>query len=140
MFIDKPLKVAELTALMDEISALRGEEVPTLELRGKDGTVYARDDEIVCVRKKGAALHIYMSDGNVVSVIEDIYNFYEQCIIFPQLCPINDQSIINVNHIKNTSFGRVTMDNGETFGISFSYRNSIKEARNILLRNANSKA
>ena len=140
MFIDKPLKVAELTALMDEISALRGEEAPTLELRGKDGTVYARDDEIVCVRKKGAALHIYMSDGNVVSVIEDIYNFYEQCIIFPQLCPINDQSIINVNHIKNTSFGRVTMDNGETFGISFSYRNSIKEARNILLRNANSKA
>lgn len=139
-FIDKPLKVAELTALMDEISALRGEEEPTLELRGKDGTVYAKKDDIICVRKKGSALNIYMADGNLVTIIEDIYNFYEQCVIFPQLCPVNDLSIINVNHIKNTSFGRVTMDNGETFSISFSYRNSIKEARGILLNNQGPKA
>lgn len=139
-FIDKPLKVAELTALMDEISALRGEEEPTLELRGKDGTVYARKDDIICVRKKGSALNIYLADGNLVTIIEDIYNFYEQCVIFPQLCPVNDLSIINVNHIKNTSFGRVTMDNGETFSISFSYRNSIKEARGILLNNQGPKA
>ena len=125
---------------MDEISSLRGEQEPTLELRGKDGTVYARNNEIVCVRKKGSALNIYMADGNIVTIIEDIYNFYEQCIIFPQLCPVNDLSIINVNHIKNTSFGRVTMDNGETFGISFSYRNSIKEARNIILNNEKGKA
>ncbi|MCR5556040.1 MAG: response regulator [Butyrivibrio sp.] len=140
MFIDKPLKVAELTALMDEISSLRDEKEPTLELRGKDGTVYARKNDIVCIRKKGPALNIYMGDGNVVSIIEDIYNFYEQCAIFPQLCPVNDLSIINVNHIKNTSFGRVTMDNGETFSISFSYRNSIKEARSILLNDQSSKA
>ena len=81
-----------------------------------------------------------MADGNLVTIIEDIYNFYEQCVIFPQLCPVNDLSIINVNHIKNTSFGRVTMDNGETFSISFSYRNSIKEARGILLNNQGPKA
>ena len=135
MFLDKPIKVAELTALMDQIHEIKGVPIPTLELRGKDGTVYAKNDEIVCVRKKGPELRVFMADGNVVSVIEDIYNFYEQCIIFPQLCPVNDLSIINVNHIKNTSLGRGTMDNGETFGISLTYRNSIKEARSILLRN-----
>ena len=137
MFIDKPLKVAELTAMMDKIKLIKGDPIPTLELRGKDGTVYAKNDEIVCIRKKGAELHIYMEDGNIIVLIEDIYNFYDQCAIFPQLCPINENSIINVNHIKKTSFGKVTMDNNEAFGISLTYRNAIKQAREIISNNNN---
>ena len=131
MFIEKPIKVAELTALMDELRQIKGDPVPTLELRGKDGTIYAKNDEIVCIRKKGAELHIFMEDGNTVVLIEDIVNFYDQCTIFPQLCPVNDSSIININHIKKISLAKVIMDNGKSYGISFSYRNAIKQAKEL---------
>ncbi|WP_026651672.1 LytR/AlgR family response regulator transcription factor [Butyrivibrio proteoclasticus] len=131
-FLDKPIKVAELTATMDMIKELKGEETPSLELRNKDKTIYAKDDDIVCVRKKGAELHIYLKDGQVVTLMDEIYNFYDQCRIFPQICPLTDNSLININHIQKRSFGKVQMDNGMIFNIAFSYRNSIKEAQAIL--------
>lgn len=135
MFLDKPIKVAEITAIMDQIKEAKGDPVPTLELRGKDGTVYAKGNDIVCIRKKGPELDVYMEDGSTVALIEDIYNFYDQCVIFPQICPVSEFALINVNHIKSTSFMKVVMDNGESIGISFTYRNAIKQAREIISRN-----
>ena len=136
MFIDKPIRVAELTAMMDKIREIKGDPIPTLELRGKDGTFYAKNDDIVSVKKHGSELIIQIADGQTICLIDEIYNFYDQCAIFPQICPISDNALINVNHIKKTGFCKVTMDSGESFGISFTYRNSIAEARNIIKENS----
>ena len=132
MFIDKPIRVADLTNTMDEIRRIKGDPVPTLELRGKEGAFYAKNDDIVYAKKKGAELIVQIADGRTITLIDDIYNFYDQCVIFPQICPINDNAIININHIKKVSFGKVTMDDDESFRISLSYRNAISEARNIV--------
>jgi DNA-binding LytR/AlgR family response regulator len=132
MFIDKPLRVAELTAMMDKIKEIKGDPIPTLELRGKDGTFYAKNDDIVYVKKHGSELTIHIADGRDITLIDEIYNFYDQCAIFPQICPISDYTLINVNHIKKTGFAKVTMDCGESFSISFAYRNAITEAREII--------
>lgn len=137
LFLDKPIRVAELTQVMDRIKTAKGDPVPTLELRSKAGTYYAKDDDIVCVRKKGSFIEVFIQDGRCFELLEDIYNFYDQCVIFPQLCPLSENAIINVNHIQKKSFGKVTMDNGETFSISFTYRNAIKEAREILANSKN---
>ena len=137
LFLDKPIKVADLTAIMDEIRAVKGDPIPTLELRGKEGTVYAKDDEIVCVKKKGSELQVQMENGDVVRIVDDLYNFYDQCTYFPQICPVSDNALVNANHVKKTSFGRAIMDNGETLNISFAYRNAISEAREII-KNLNS--
>ena len=134
LFLDKPIKVAELTAIMDEIKTRMGDPIPTLELRGQHGTIYAKNDDIVCVIKKGADLEVHLSDGRIQTVMDDIYNFYDQCSIFPQICPVTDNHLININHIKKTSFKKVEMDNGLTFSISFTYINSIKQAKEIVAR------
>lgn len=132
MFIDKPIRVAELTNIMNEIRRIKGDPIPTLELRGKEGTFYAKNDDIVCAKKKGSEVIVYIEDGHIVTLIDDIYNFYDQCVIFPQICPVSDNAIININHIQKKGFGKVTMDNGESFGISFSYRNAISQAEEII--------
>ncbi len=129
-YLDKPLKVAELTEMIDIIKKLTGRATPTLELRGQNETVYAKGDDIIFVqRNKRSELDVHMTGGRIVTVIEDIINFYDQCHIFPELTPVNDNAIINVRHIKGTSFGKVTMDSGDTLKVSFSYRNSIQEGR-----------
>ena len=131
-FMNKPIKVAEITAMVDEIKKAQGDPIKTLELRGKDGTFYAKGDDIVCVKKQGSELIVFLQDGNQVHILSDIYNFYEQCIIFPQICPVSDKGLININHISKKSMFSVTMDNGVTLGISLVYRNSINEAREII--------
>lgn len=131
-FLNKPIKVAELTAIMDKIKEAKGDPVPTLELRGKSGTVYAKDDDIICVKKNGSGLRVYMTEERIVDLVEDIYNFYDQCEVFPQICPISDNALINVNHIKGRSFGKVTLDNDDTLKISFIYRNAINQALSII--------
>ncbi len=128
-FIDKPIKVAEITEMVDIIKEISGHVIPTLELRAKDETVYAKGDDIICVKKVGSELQVYLTDGRTVVVIEDIVNFYDQCVIFPQLCPVNDNGIINIHHIKKTAFRKVIMDNDMTLTVSFSYRDSIEKAK-----------
>ena len=133
MFIDKPIRVAELTAIIDEVRKIKGDPIPTLELRGQDGTFYAKNDDIAyATRKGGSEVEVHIADGKVITLIDDIYNFYDQCIIFPQICPVNDNAIININHIDKVGFGKVTMKDGSSFRISFSYRNSISQAKEIV--------
>ena len=131
-FMNKPIRVAEITAMVDEIKRAQGTPIKALELRGTEGTVYARENDIVCGKKIGPELIIYLQDGNEVHLITDIYNFYEECIIFPQICPVSDKALININHILKKSMFNVTMDNNMTFNISLAYRNAIKQAREII--------
>ncbi len=137
-YLEKPLKVAELTAMVDTISKISGHTIPTLELRGQTETVYAKGDDIICVtRAKGSKseLLVYLTGGRVLSIIEDIVNLYDQCAVFPQICPVNDFGIININHIKKISFGKVTMDNDMAMKVSFTYRNSIEQTRENVKEN-----
>ncbi len=128
-FLDKPIKVAEITEIIDIIKKLSGRETPTIELRGQHETIYAKGDDIICVKRVKSELKIYLTQRREISIIADIVNFYDQCSIFPQLCPVNDNGIVNVNHIKKQSFGKVTMDNDITLPASFCYRHSIEDAR-----------
>ena len=132
LFLDKPIRVAELTAIMDEIRERMGEPTQTMELRGREETIYAKGDDIICIRKKGAELRVFLTDDRTIDIIEDIYNFYDQCNIFPQICPVSDTGLVNVNHVKKTSFGKVTMDNDISLKVSLTYRNAIKQAQEIV--------
>lgn len=138
-FLDKPIKVADITATMDEIRKWMGDPIQTLELRGQHGTIYAKGDDIICVIKKGAELCVHLADGRIQVIMDDIYNFYDQCAIFPQICPVSDTTLININHIAKTAFMRVTMDNKSTYPVTLTYINSIKQAREICDRIAKEK-
>ena len=130
VFLQKPIKVAELTDLVDKIidNAPKGE--PTVELRGKDETVYATVDDLVCAQKQGAMLAVTLSDSRTVLIIDDIVNFYDQCRNLGKIIPISDKCIVNANHIKKTSPRKVFMDNDLALKISFPYRKIFKESYN----------
>ncbi len=132
-FLDKPIKVAEITAMVDMIKEQTVEGEPEIELRSREGTVYAKGDDIIFVKRAKNELHVYLTDGQVVAILADIVNFYDECgAIFDQMCPVNDNTFINVNHVKKTSFGKVEMDNGETLPVAFTYRNAIKKTKEAI--------
>ncbi len=129
-YLNKPIKVADLTAMIDKIREISGIVVPTIELRGKDKTIYAREEEIICVRKIHSELNVYLTDDRMVTIIDEMTNFYDQCDPFLHICPINDRAIINIDHISSKSLMKVTMDNGLTLPISFTYRKAIEQTKN----------
>ena len=128
-YLDKPIKVAEITEIVDMIKELTVEGEPTIELRSHEHTVYAKGDEIIFVKRAKNELQVYLTDGQIVNIIADIVNFYDECGIFKQMCPVNDNCFINVNHVKKTSFGKVEMDNGVSLPVAFTYRNAIKKTK-----------
>ncbi len=129
LFLEKPIKVLELRNIMDRIKDLNKVVVPTMELRGIDDTVYAREEEIICVEKVRSELLVHLTEGRKVSVIADIINFYDECNIFPSICPVNDNGLVNVNHVVKTSFGKAYMDNGKVMKVSLTYKSAIKTTR-----------
>lgn len=131
-FLDKPIKVSEITEMVNKISEIAAISDPSIELRGKEETVYAHGDDIICVKRVRSELQVHLTGKRIVTVLDDIVNFYDQCKIFPQICPVNDNGLVNINHIKRTSFGRVTLDNDMTLPVSFTYRNSIRKTREFV--------
>ena len=127
-FLDKPIKVAEITNMVDIIMEKREVPAAKLELRDHDGTVYAGGDDIVCVKGKGQEINVYLADGRKLSLLYTVYDFFYDCAAFPQICPVSDNALININHIKKKTPLSVKMSNGESFMISFYYRNSIQDA------------
>ncbi len=132
LFLDKPIKVAELRAVMDRIQDMNAISIPTLELRGMEETIYAREDEIICVEKVRSELLVHLTENRKVSIVADIINFYDECGIFPAICPVNDNGLVNVNHVVKTSFGKAFMDNGMVMKVSLTYRKAIEQTRTYI--------
>ncbi len=132
LFLKKDIPVKDLENVLTECESRLGTPVPRLEIRGEKETVYAEEDDIVCATKDGFNIRIFLKDGREISMMTDIYNFYEQCLIFNSMCPVSEKAMVNVNHIAEEKFGRVTMDNGEKIHVAFSFRGNIKEIRRRL--------
>ncbi|WP_026493332.1 hypothetical protein [Butyrivibrio sp. XPD2002] len=137
LFLEKAIKVKDLEAMLTECETRLGDPVPTLELRGEKETFYATQDDIVCAEMIGEhQLTVYFTEGRQLDVITDIYNLYEQCEIFDSICPISQNALINVHHIKDEGFGWVLMDNDRKVKVAFAYRGNIKEIRRRLAAKA----
>lgn len=127
-FIDKPIKVEELTEFVDRIVAERIAPPSTVELRYHGDTIYASGDDIVCAKKKGENLLVYLADGRILTFVTSVFNFYDQCSIFPQICPVSNDGLININHVRKSSSLRITMDNGISFFVAFYYSKIVRQA------------
>ncbi|WP_408070629.1 hypothetical protein [Butyrivibrio sp. JL13D10] len=133
LFIEKAIRVKDLEAILAECEERLGDPVPTLELRGEKETIYATENDFISAEMIGEhQLTVYFTEGRSLDIITDIYNLYEQCEIFSSICPISQNAMINVNHIKNEGFGWVLMDNDRKIKVAFSYRGNIKEIRRRL--------
>ncbi|RKM55627.1 response regulator [Butyrivibrio sp. X503] len=131
-YLDKPIKVADLTDIINFIKSSIKTDVPRIELRDNDETLYVSGDDIVCVKEIGRKIRIWLTDGRTLDQLGTAYNFYSQCVKFPQICPVNNSCLVNVNYVKSKGPLHVTMNNGCSFIISFEYRKTINETKAIL--------
>ena len=113
LFIDKPIKVADLTAIIDEALRLDSNRASTIELRSDRTNIYAYEDDIAYVTSKNAYLTVHLTDGRDVTMLDTVSNFYSMIANHKHLVLVSERTIINAAHVKKLSGLKVTMDDGK---------------------------
>ena len=113
LFIDKPIKVADLTAIIDEALHLGSNRASTIELRSDRTTIYAYEDDIAYVTSKNAYLTVHLTDGRDVTMLDTVSNFYSMIKNYKHLVLVSERTIINAAHVQKMSGLKVTRDDGK---------------------------
>ena len=113
LFIDKPIKVADLTAIIDKALHLGSNRASTIELRSDRTTIYAYEDDIAYVTSKNAYLTVHLTDGRDVTMLDTVSNFYSMIKNYKHLVLVSERAIINAAHVQKMSGLKVTMDDGK---------------------------
>lgn len=113
LFIDKPIKVADLTAIIDKALHLGSNRASTIELRSDRTTIYAYEDDIAYVTSKNAYLTVHLTDGRDVTMLDTVSNFYSMIKNYKHLVLVSERTIINAAHVQKMSGLKVTMDDGK---------------------------
>jgi DNA-binding LytR/AlgR family response regulator len=127
-FLDKPIKKEELSASIDQISALKNQIMPTIELRGETITRYVEEDDIVYAKVDGRYIHVYLKDGSIISILSSITNLYSQLAAYTHYAAVSRSSMVNVIYLKKVSLTKLTLTNGTVIRTSPSYSMDIKKA------------
>lgn len=132
LFIDKPIKVADLTAIIDEALHLGSNRASTIELRSDRTTIYAYEDDIAYVTSKNSYLTVHLTDGRDVTMLDTVSNFYSMIKNYKHLVLVSERTIINAVHVQKMSGLRVTMDDGKKLSCPLLSRPFLSYARKNL--------
>ncbi len=112
IYLEKPFKTAELSALLDRAVALQSEKIPTIELRSETDTYYVTEDDIVYAVSAGRYVHVFLKDDTKIPILTDMYNFYDGISMFDHMVLINEHSMFNITYMDKFSPFKVTLKNG----------------------------
>ncbi len=121
-FMDKPVLVADLTAMIEELLQQKAENyVPSIEIRDITKTHYLTEREIVYCEniKHTRNITIHLQDGSTMFTENDIDNLLSELEPLGQFFMANNQIIVNARYVDKTTFFRVYLQNGKSFKRSY---------------------
>ena len=121
-FMDKPVLVADLTAMTEELLQQKAENyVPSIEIRDITKTHYLTEREIVYCEnsKRTRNITIHLQDGSTMFTENDIDNFLSELEPLGQFFMANNHVIVNARYVDKTTFFRVYMKSGKSFKRSY---------------------
>ena len=121
-FMDKPVLVATLTAMTEELLQQKAENyVPSIEIRDITKTHYLTEREIVYCEnsKRTRNITIHLQDGSTMFTENDIDNFLSELEPLGQFFMANNHVIVNARYVDKTTFFRVYLKSGKSFKRSY---------------------
>lgn len=118
IFMDKPIKVNELAAVLDQAQAIKDSAEHLIELREEHETHYVKESDILYAKEDGRNLHVTLVSGQVYSLVENALNFYYQVECYPNFFAPNTRLVLNGRYIEKTAFHKVTMKDGSVFTVT----------------------
>lgn len=125
-FIDKAIRVAELTLAIDRAAEYKQNAVPLLELRLEDETLYVTEEEILyAVAHDGKHVAVTLTDQRKVLMTTSIENLYGQWEKQETMVNPTRKLILNARHVASCRPLKVTMTDGTVFTVGGKYQKYI---------------
>jgi CheY-like chemotaxis protein len=111
-FLDKPIKTAELSSMLDMAVSLVSARIPTIELRPENDTLYVTEDDIAYALSKGRYVHVFLKDGREIPLLTSMYNFYDEVAMFSHMVLLGEHSLFNIVYLDRFSPFKVVLQDG----------------------------
>lgn len=128
IFLDKPIKTAELSESIDHALSIMEKAVPLIELREDTETYYVTEPDILYAVEIDRHVSVTLKDGRKLSVASTAMNLYEQVEHYPTFIAPSQKTMLNARYIKKLIFRKATMVDGMVFHI---HRDCIKYTKQI---------
>ena len=129
-FLDKPIKVAELSDIISMGFEMKNKKVPTIELRTDTDAYYVKEEDIMyALYANKQYTDVFLNDGRKIHMLCNIENFYAHLEHFGSFFPANNHTIIQKKYVKKISLFHVHLTNGTKFMFPSDYK---KNAKSIL--------
>lgn len=124
-FIDKPVKVKELSDFLDTMAARFAEKVPTIELRDETKAHYALPDQVIYAYPDSHIMRVKLTDGTTVNQLGTINDLCRILSKFDNFVILNKKYIINLDHVMYIKKHTATMSDGTKLSIGLGERKSL---------------
>ena len=126
-FLDKPIKVSELTDIITMGFAKKSEKVPTIELRTDTDVLYVQEQEIMyAVYFNKQYTDVFLVDGRKIHLLMNIENFYAHLEHFGSFFPANKHTIVQKKYVNKISLLHVHLSDGKKFSFPNAYKKNAK--------------
>lgn len=115
LFLDKPVKVAELSAVLDKAQQVKDSAAPVIELREEKGTYYVTEPDILYAVEENRHLRVTLKNGKEVLLNTSSQNFFSQVENYLSFFAPSIHSVVNARHIDHFHFHKITMCDGTVF-------------------------
>lgn len=130
LFIDKPIKTADLISSIDHAHTIKENAQPLIELRAEKETVYVTEPDILYAVESGRNSIVTLTDGRNIIVTSTISNLFAEIESHPSFLLPTLKTIINCRYITKIVFHKATMTDGTQFKIS---RSCLSYAKQMVL-------
>lgn len=117
IFLDKPIKVSELSDSLDYSLKIKNSAEVLLELRTQKETLYVTEDKILYAIEHDRHCDIHLTDGQIIEVVTTVSNLFSDWEAHESFfCPSN-KVLLNGRHIIALGFFKVTMLDKTSFPV-----------------------
>lgn len=117
LFLDKPIKIDDLSESIDHALCIKAQTVPQIELRDDTTTYYVTERDILYAVEKKEHIIITLADGRQILILTDAANFFEQVERYDSFFAPSAKVILNGRHIVRLEKRKATMPDGAVFKI-----------------------
>lgn len=112
IFLQKPIHSQALSALLDQVTLMLKNRIPTIELRSERETYYVQEDDIVYAVSNGMYTHVFLKNGTKVSILSTMHNFYSSVGMYSHMVQLSPKALVNIAYVAKYSSFEVILRDG----------------------------
>ena len=126
-FMDKPIKVADLTQVIDSIiEEKRNNHVPTIELRNNYEAFYVTEKDVLYFEGSGYNVNVHYISGNIKPATCMIDQLWRDLYAFPTFQLVSDTTIINTRYAASIGPMSVLMRDSSKHHVNLGTMSTVK--------------